>query len=488
MLLPFSPPAGLNSNDTTFAAEGQWADGNETRFHQGKAQPTGGTEQLHTLANGGCKDIFAFVRAGAVMVAYGCGSGQLFIGTGLGSPVDRAPASVPNTDSGWSFAQWGDTLLGAPIGGTIYDQSGTGDYAEVTAAPNRIDAGIMVTQQRQVLAFGANEEISGTHNPLCIRGSDIEDYTDWSTTSTNNAFEHIISDGGAIVAKAQVGNYVAVWTQTGLYIGTFLGDPAQTYDFEKVADDCGPVNRRSVCVLNGTAYWMGKDHQLRTWTPGGLVTVIPSPISQTFEANCDMASQVLNGFIHTNTKFQEIWFYYTDIRDSVDDGASRYVAYSLTESATAGRPIWFRGVRNRITVAESDLLRTISGVLTSLLGVDDDRKLYKEDLVGFVMGGYIQSADLYLDNSQRRAMIRRLIPDFGVATTGSVTVNLYMRDRPESTAVTKGPYTVSFDPGSLTTKVDFRASGKIMAARITTGVVAWRLGKLLFDTVALGER
>jgi hypothetical protein len=65
---------------------------------------------------------------------------------------------------------------------------------------------MLVTPQRQVLAFGCNEKLSGNFDALFVRGSDLEDYADWTTTSTNNAFEHI--DGpGSIVTARMVGNY-----------------------------------------------------------------------------------------------------------------------------------------------------------------------------------------------------------------------------------------------------------------------------------------
>jgi hypothetical protein len=101
-----------------------------------------------------------------------------------------------------------------------------------------------------------------------------------------------------------------------------------------------------------------------------------------------------------------------------------------------------------------------------------------------IISSSITSADFYLDNSQRRAMVRGIIPDFD-AQGGTVNLYLRVRDRPLSTATVKGPYALT----TATTKKDFRASGKIITVQFEAATAArFRLGKPLFDIVPLGER
>jgi hypothetical protein len=66
---------------------------------------------------------------------------------------------------------------------------------------------------------------------MCIRGSNIADYDDWTTTPANNVFEHILEGSGRIVGAAMLGAYVAVWTDTSCYLGQFIGSGGQTYRF-----------------------------------------------------------------------------------------------------------------------------------------------------------------------------------------------------------------------------------------------------------------
>jgi len=474
--VPFMPPPGLNSDDTTFSAEGRWADGDGFRFWEGKAESIDGGSPLFTHpAASGSLDLFAFTRSGSTYIAYGQ-PGGLYVGSGLSSPSDRTPSPGPGTVAGWCFDSWGNTLLAAARDGKLYEQSGTSAAIEVVNAPDQITA-MLVSNERQVLAFGCNEEGSGTFNALCIRGSDIEDYTNWTTTATNNAFEHILSGAGAIIAAARIGPHIAVWTTTALHLGQFVGDPGQTYRFDMVAEQSGPMSARSVCVVNGIAYWMGFDHQLRSWTPGSLPASMACPISKEFRLYCEIANQVNAAFLVQNAAHHELWFSYYDNRGQV-----RYIAVSLIDGA------WFRGIRDMSACIDSELVRVLSGpsstgvLISDSAGVIALREVLNSGLESD--SAFIQSADQYLDEGQRRMMVRRLIPDFE-EQSGSISLTLYMRDRPKSSTVTKGPYTIE----GTDTKKDFRASGKLMAVKFSAqSARRLRLGKPLFDMVPVGER
>ena len=63
---------------------------------------------------------------------------------------------------------------------------------------------MLVNEQRQVMAFGCNEELTGDFNPLCIRFSDIENPEDWTTSPSNNAGEVILKGGGRLVSAEMI--------------------------------------------------------------------------------------------------------------------------------------------------------------------------------------------------------------------------------------------------------------------------------------------
>jgi hypothetical protein len=352
---------------------------------------------------------------------------------------------------------------------------------------------MLVTQERQVLALGCNEEVSGLFNTRCIRGCDLEDYTSWTTSAANNVFEHILDDGGAIVGAEIVGQYVMVWTETSLFLGQFIGDPSQTYRFDRVGHGCGLIAPGAVAVHGGTAYWMDRAGQFYAYAAGAEPIRIVCPISRDFLENFDPDYKQ---FTHagTVTQYDEIWWFYRDSRDSsLTLGATRYLALNYKDGA------WFRGqllYSVTLDIEGMDAASSFGGVLRSAWIQGSQQSLVErhELIPAYGLprswpGWFLQSADQYIDDGKLRIMVKGVVPDFE-AQNATVDLTLYMRDLPQSEVVTKGPYALAVSA----TKKDFRASGMLMAVRLSAdGEVSvagnrMRLGKLALDTVPMGER
>jgi hypothetical protein len=513
MLVPLSPPPGLNSDDSTFAAQGRWADGINVRFWNGKPQTRGGSEELFTIS-GRCRTIMPFIRSGAITTAYGvAGSGisantsKLFVGSGIAAPIVCTPAGLSNNETGWALAAFGDILLAAPVGGTLYEQAGYSGATAVAGAPNAMNW-MLVTNERQVLAFGCNEEASGDFNPHCIRGSDLENYAEWTSTASNNAFEHILDGASPIVAARQVGSNIAVWSVDALYMGQFIGDPSQTYRFDKVDIGCGLIGPNAVVVVGQTAYWMSPDKRIRSWAPGGAVQLVPCPISNA------VANRYVDGswgrYVTAcyNPTFHEVRF---DTRFSggfpaypiVSGGSDNnyFVAFSLLDGA------WWKGTGGRTAMVCSGNLVPLTTSYSgnpAIIAADGNGVIYLEETgsIDYPIGqgsnvvAYVDSADQYFDESQGRVMIRSIAPDFE-SQDGNASVIFYVRSRPQDARRVKGPYLLE----PTTTKKGVRVSGKLIAVRFAATEYAngnssipvslsgaFRLGKPLFDIVPLGER
>jgi hypothetical protein len=499
MRTPFDPPPGLTDDDTTFSSPGRWADGSNIRFRKLRPEAIGaialadigtlsgacraikgwtqndgqlvtafGTHsKLQVYANGALADVTpAGLTAGSIDnsgSAPGYGTG------GFGSGLYSVPASVFWART-WHLDTWGETLLASPRGGTLYQwENDPGIHAAaITQAPDEISA-ILVTAERQVLALGCNEEGSGSFNPLCIRGCDLEDLADWTTAADNNAFEHILEGSGAIVTGRRIGPYVAVWTNVGLYLGQFVGAPGQAYRFDPVAMGCGIIGPNAVQVVGQTAYWVGTDKQVRAWSPGGQPLIVPCPILDDFTDNLE-DSQAAKLTASSLSRFEEVWFHYPDARDGIEN--SRYIAFSLSD----GGPLWFRGSMERTAFVDA-------GVASYPMGADADGLVYyHEHPDGSPVTWTLTSADTYVGEGDRVAEVQRFIPDFEEQDS-DVSLTLTMRKDPRSDAVTKGPYTI----GVTDTKRDFRAAGRIMAVALS-GTGAWRMGKPEFEVVLRGAR
>jgi len=503
MRIPFDPPPGLISNDTVYAMGGGWADGENLRFVEGRAQTIGGWQRaLDDPLTGKCRNAITWTNnAGLSTIAFGTHD-RLQVWSG-GELADITPSDLlegsehssggaPGYGSGWygmgpystppsthllrtwSLDTWGETLVAAPRAGTVYQWSND-PAVEATAIANAPDTirCMLVTPERQILAFGCNEEVSNDFNPLCIRGCDIEDLTDWTTSSANNAFEHILEGGGQIVTARMVGSYVAVWTDNNLHQGQFLGYPEQTYRFDRIDKECGILGPNAVAVHKGVAYWVGRDRQVWAWTPGMRPEVVSCPIWKDFSDNLH-AAQSEKLIAVSNSRFSEIWFFYPDLRDGNEN--SRYIAISLAPGLP---PTWFRGPLARTAACDA-------GVLSNPIQVGPDGTVYYHELGtsadGQDLTWRIRSAAQYLDEAERVLQVQRITPDFKDQSQ-PLSLTVHLRARPQDAVRTKGPFAL----GVGAAKKDIRFSAAIAEFEFAgTGHV--RFGKPTFDAVLTGRR
>jgi hypothetical protein len=485
-LVPFQPPPGIFSDDTTFSAEGRWADANGFRFYEGKAETIERHIALASSTTVSGTKMLAYKVSGAINIA--------LAGTALKRyAISGASLTTITPASGWTGTQfslqmWGDELLASPSGGKLFTSVAGAQATEITNAPDRITC-MIVTNERQVLALGTDEEVGAAFNGRCIRGSDTEDYTDWTTTASNNAFEHILPGQANIVSGTVFGAYVLVWTEDALWIGQFIGDPAQTYRFDKVEGGVGLLGLDAFAILHGVVYWVSPAFTFHAYALGGLVQPIPCPILKDFQGNAERASPNTT-FACALTHRDEVWFGYCDARDGTG-APTRYLIYCTSESANG--PVWARGTWASLLPSQTTagaMIDTPLSVGTSAAGPVVLPYSGSGALVMYARFGtdgpesaYIQSADWYLSESQRRMMIRSFVPDFEYQG-GTVTLAISARDRAQSTASTS-TYSIT----TAATKKDFRKSGKIATAKFTPAVsTRLRLGKPLFDVVTLGER
>lgn len=420
--------------------------------------------------------------AGNIDGVAGSGYGTGSYSGGLWSAASGA-STYPRT---WAFSKYGQNLIANPRGGTIYQWfNDTGTVAApITNAPSQVMYAL-VTPQRQLLAFGCNEEVSGAFNPLCIRGSDIEDVNTWTTSSANNAFEHILEGGGHIVAARQVGAYLFVWTDTALHLGTFIGDPSQTYRFDQIGEHCGLIGPNAAVIGGETAaFWVSPDLNFYKCALGGTPQLVPSPL-QSDLINYLAASQQEKIVLNTVSAFGEIWLHYPDSRDGTEN--SRYISVGTTSNAspatayaTLVEGAWSRGIMARTAFVDA-------GPFQYPIAVDPSGVSYLHERGHSADGGafswYIESAAQAIGNGEQMMMIRGVWPDFK-DQIGPVSLTIYTRKYPQDSDRVKGPYSIA--PNQ--TKRDFLATGRMVRVRISGSAnpTYARLGKPSFDIQPTG--
>lgn len=503
MRVPLQIAPGIVSDDTDYLAKGAWVDGSNVRFRAGQPQVIGGwSEVTASTLTGVCRNALAWRDYNTqINIAFGTHSNlHVFVDNTLYdiTPASFVAGNVDATDglgygSGpygagaygggalsetfprtWSLATWGENLLAAPRAKSLYVwTNSTGAAAtKISQAPSNMLA-MLVTPQRQVLALGCQEEVSGSFNTMCIRGCDFEDYTDWTTASDNNAFEYILEGGGKIITGELFGSYVAVWTDTSVFLGQLTGNTIAPYRFDLVASNCGLIAPNAVVVINQTAYWLTPDYQFYAWQLGGTPQPVRCPILKEFKDNIDDV-QVEKVCASAVSAFNEIWWFYPDSRD--DDENTRYVAINLLDG------VWFRGALPRTAAIDSGPQR-----YPVFCTVDGDIYYHEngDDANGSALSWSLESGDVYLDEGGNRLFVRGIWPDFE-AQTGDITLTIYLKDYPQSTPAAKGPWTLAAGRA----KRDFRADGRLAAITLSGSAAGtfMRLGKPSFDVVASGQR
>jgi len=347
MRIALELPPGLVSDDTSFGSSGRYEDASNIRFWRGRPQVIGGwAAATNETLTGKCRTVHVWAdNDSQVNVAFGTHLKlQLLLGGalhditpaglaagnehgvggpgygaepfGTGSYGTARPDYYPRT---WSLSTYGESLIANPRLGRIYQWSN--NIAAVAAPVANAPATVvyaLVVPERQLLAFGCNEEVWGVFNPLCIRFSDIEDINDWTSSSANNAGEVILEGGGRIVAARLFGNGVAVWTDNATYFGQFTGDTSQPWRFDRIEENCGLIGPNAAAILGQIAYWIAPDGQPRIWALGVPPQILPCPFRADFADNVSQA-QVDKIVAASIARYGEIWFHYPDARDPGPD-------------------------------------------------------------------------------------------------------------------------------------------------------------------------
>lgn len=490
---------GLVMDDTGYSSQGRWVDGNNMIPWGGTMQAVG---EQRTLTNVGVaisgtpRALFSWIEnSGIPLLALGTDT-NLYALHSLSASAYNAADITPSGFIGgsttnpiaWSFDNFGETLIACA---RSYDNLISHPYiyqwsldvgvaaARVTNSPAKSNH-ILVTDERQILAFGTNEESGGAFNPRLIRGSDIEIITDWSASSADSAFEIPLEDKGEIVTAAKIGGYVAVWTTESLFLGQYIGAADQIYRFDRVASDCGAFGKNVVYASESGAFWLGKDLQFRSWQVGGLPQLIPNPLraeeliveSDGGEAAVEPALMWLS----YNSDYQDYRLNYSNAEDS-GDAPKRFISFNLADGA------WSKGDTGVASQA-----RTASNLITAQRGVARHAVLNTGTVVfngipptGNNISWSIESGDIEIDPKDgKRMVVEGCWPDFK-DQTANITMTLFFRDYPQSTAVTKGPYTLT----AGMEKLDFIAEGRLLRVKLAgtggSGGKPTRLGNLTFD-------
>ena len=374
----------------------------------------------------------------------------------------------------WSLDNWGEDIIANRRGGAIYyfdtDASTTPIRAAiVTNSPTTVNSIIVSPNDRHLIglginAFGTTASPTGTFDPMTVRWSNQEDYSNWTPSVSSTSGETILTDGTRIVGAVRSRNAITIWTDNSLWQMQYVGPPF-IFNFRQLGTNCGMIGPHAGVDYNGTPIWMGYEN---FYAYDGQVRNLPATIRRyVFDnLNIDQKDKVYAGI---NSEFKEIIWLYPSTNSTECDS---YVLYSPEENYwTYGSCFW-------TTFAD----RTVFGNTITTGVTTAGSNLYNNEPTDIFTGNgaaipsFIESADFDIADGNELMFMDKLIPDFDI-NTGNIRFSIKTKQYPESTdVVEKGPFLIS----NTTQKVDMRARGRQGRVRVScdsTGT-KWRWGSL----------
>jgi len=327
----------------------------------------------------------------------------------------------------WSQANFGQNLIFAPRGGSIFywDAALTVASRAVYASslsgasdvPTIVNFIFVSDASRFVFAFGANPLGSATQDPMLVRWSDQESVTMWTPAATNQAGDIRLSRGSQIVTCVQNRQEIIVWTDTSVYSFQYIGTPG-VWGSNIVGDNISIMGQNVAVLASGTSYWMGID---KFYKYNGTTSTLRCDLREYIYSDINV-NQTQQFFAGTNEGFNEVWWFYCSANSTAID---RYVIYNYQDD------IWSYGTMNRTAWIDSTLLtyplaavpnNTYGNTLVyHEFGLDDNTTG-----TALPIDSYITSAEFDLDEGDKFSFIRRILPDitFRKSTTANPTVDM----------------------------------------------------------------
>jgi hypothetical protein len=356
---------------------------------------------------------------------------------------------------------------------------------------------IISDASRFVLCFGTNDFGSTEFDPMLIRWSDQESYTEWAPAITNQAGSIRLSHGSRIVTALQSRQEIVVWTDSTLYSLQYLGPP-YVWSTQLLADNISIAGPNSAAIGSGVVFWMGID---KFYKYDGRVQTLRCDLRQFIfnDINLQQADQI---FASTNEGFNEVWFFYCSESSFTID---RYVIYNYVED------IWMYGTLARTAWLDSGLrdypmaATYVNNIVNHESGVDDN-----STGTPVAMESSITSSQFDIGDGHNMAFAWRMLPDLTFrgstdGTTPSLTMQLLPLQNSGSgynnplsvggtSATASLPVTATqsypIDLDTFTGQVNIRVRGRQMSMRITSNTLGtqWQLGSPRVDIRPDGRR
>lgn len=504
MLTPLELPPGLSRKGTIYQTKGRWYDSNLVRFWEGNIGVIGGWTRRTTSAMTGApramqvwKDNTASIR----FIAVGTHSKLYAFTQSLVAPVDITPAGftagradatsgggygvglygagtygTPRVDSVslqdasmWTLDVFGQYLVGCMSDdGKLYewqlDTSGPTVAAAISGAPTGCQA-CVVTEQGFLVALGAGGL------PRKVQWSDQGVNTTWTPSGSNQAGSYTIQSQSRLMCGRRVRGGTLLFTENDAHFMTYIGLPF-IHRIDRVGENCGIISRGAVVASDDRAMWMSQSG-FYVWTGSGVMPLSCDVHEGVFgDLNATQRSKI---WARLDAQKNEAWFYYCSAASTEIDKA---VAYNYEENHWTLHDLtyWKRTCgADRGGVFVNPILCTDTGYL-----YDHESGYVWQDNSGTAVTPFLESGPIEVGAGDMTMKIRRVV--FDEKTAGDVSAYFKVRDWPNGTETTYGPY-VAPNPASA------HFAARQVRLRYQFGVAAAsRVGVLRLDTLPGSKR
>ena len=369
----------------------------------------------------------------------------------------------------WQLDTFGEILLANKRGRGLYQWFPTsgGDVraVAVTNAPVSVNTFIVSPNDRHVVCFGCSN-VAGTREPLLVRWSDQNDYTNWTPSISSTSGENTLTGGTQIVQGIRSRNQIAVLTDHVLYGMRFTGPPF-IFSFSELGTGCGGVSQHGGIDMDGTPVWMGHDN---FFAFDGRVRRLDCTVRRYVfsDINREQMNKIYAG---VNSEFKEVTWLYPSA-DSTE--CNKYVSWSMEEN------YWVYGDAIWTTWDDRDVYDNIVNTGTSV----GTTRIYDNEIQDLFTGkgekidSFIESADFGIGDGNEMLFVDRLIPDVEI-NNGQLSFTIQTKEFPNGALKTKGPFNVTQN----TETVRFRSRGRQARIKLENNATGteWRYGDLRLD-------
>lgn len=392
-----------------------------------------------------------------------------------GTARDVTSDTVALEATQWSLQLWGEDLLASNRDGQIYywdTSAGETNRASLVSAISG-SSGVPTKNKTMTISFPDRHLIVGgttilgttTLDPMLVRFSDQEDFTNFTPTATNTSGDQRLEIGNKIVSIIPTKNETFISTDEAVYGMSFVGPPF-TFSFRLLGVNCGAIAKNGAISVDGNVYWLG---QSNFFVYNGAVQELPCTVKYYL---FDRIQQRYfdKTFVGQNKKFNEITWFYVSVDNplgTVNPEPDSYITYNYAENT------WVVGTLDRNVWLDAQ------GFKNTPFAFDGDAKLYNHETGnsdnGNAMNCFIESGELEIDETGNRTyLIDKIVPDATMTTDTNLKVEFKCKKYPNGTEVTKGPFTIT----SSTQKVSTRAKGRQIAIKYSSNGTndEWSIG------------